>query len=52
MFQKYHKYLYDDKENEERAKISLKIAGNEQLYQVKRMIGGIGNMLFSIFSQT
>ena len=24
----------------------------EQLYQVKRMIGGIGNMLFSIYSQT
>ena len=27
-------------------------AGGEQLYQVERMIGGIGNMLFSIFSQT
>ena len=27
-------------------------AGREQLYQVKRMIGGIGNMLFSTYSQT
>ena len=30
----------------------LRRAGVEQLYQVKRMIGGIGNMLFSIYSQT
>ena len=34
------------------AKVSLKIAETEQLYQVKRMIGGIGDMLFSIHSQT
>ena len=32
--------------------ISLKIAGVEHFYQVKRMIRGIGNMLFSIHSQT
>ena len=30
--------------------VFLRRAGVEQLYQVKRMIGGIGNMLFSIFS--
>ena len=30
----------------------LRIAETVQLYQVERMIGGIGNMLFSIFSQT
>ena len=34
------------------AKVSLKRAETEQLYQVKRMIGGIGDMLFSICSQT
>ena len=34
------------------AKVFLKIAETEQLYQVKRMIGGIGNMSFSIYSQT
>ena len=34
------------------AKVSLKIAETEKPYQVKRMIGGIGDMLFSIFSQT
>ena len=34
------------------ARASLKIAETEQLYQVKRMIGGIGNKLFSIYSQT
>ena len=34
------------------AKVSLKIAETEQLYQVKRMIGGIGDMLFSTYSQT
>ena len=34
------------------ARASLKIAQTEQLYQVKRMIGGIADMLFSIFSQT
>ena len=34
------------------AKVSLNIAQTEQLYQVKRMIGGIGDMLFSIHSQT
>ena len=28
--------------------VSLRIAGVEQFYQVQRMIGGIGNMLFSI----
>ena len=33
------------------AKVSLNIAETEQLYQVKRMIGGIGDMLFSIYSQ-
>ena len=30
----------------------LRIAETVQLYQVERMIGGNGNMLFSIFSQT
>ena len=34
------------------AKVSLKIAETEKLYQVKRMIGGIGNMLFSTYSQS
>ena len=34
------------------AKVSLKRAETEQLFQVKRMIGGIGDMLFSICSQT
>ena len=34
------------------AKVSLKIAETEQLYQGKRMIGGIGDMLFSIDSHT
>ena len=29
-----------------------KRAGGEQLYQMEQRIGGIGNMLFSIFSQT
>ena len=33
------------------AKVSHKIAETEQLYQVKQMIGGIGNMLFSTDSQ-
>ena len=28
------------------ARASLRRAGVEQLYQVKRMIGGIGNMLY------
>ena len=32
--------------------VSLRRAGVEQLHLVKRMIGGIGNMLFSIYSQT
>ena len=32
--------------------VSIGIAGVEQPYQVKRMIGGIGDMLFSIYSQT
>ena len=32
--------------------VSLRRAGTQQLHQVKRMIGGSGNMLFSIFSQT
>ena len=32
--------------------VSLRRAGVEQLYQVKRMIGGIGNMLFSTYSHT
>ena len=32
--------------------ISLRTAETEQLYQVKRMIGGIGDMLFSVCSQT
>ena len=30
------------------AKVSLKIAETEQPYQVKRMIGGIGDMLFKL----
>ena len=34
------------------AKVSLKIAETEQFCQVKRMIGGIGDMLLSIYSQT
>ena len=34
------------------AKVSLKIVKLNRLYQVKRMIGGIGDMLFSIYSQT
>ena len=34
------------------AKVALKIAEIEQFSQVKRMIGGIGDMLFSICSQT
>ena len=34
------------------AKIPLKIVGVEQLSQARRMIGGIGNMLFSTYSQT
>ena len=32
------------------AKVSLKIAETELPYQVKRMIGGIGDMLFSIYN--
>ena len=32
--------------------VSLRITGTQQLHQVKRMIGGIGNMLFSTCSQT
>ena len=32
--------------------VSLRTAGAQQLYQVKRMLGGIGNMLFSTCSQT
>ena len=31
--------------------VSLRRAGVQQLYQVQRMIGGIGNMLFSTCSQ-
>ena len=34
------------------AKVSLNIAETEQPYQAKRIIGGIGDMLFSIDSQT
>ena len=34
------------------ARASVKIFETEQLYQVKRMIVGIGDMLFSIYSQT
>ena len=34
------------------AKLSLNMAETEQLCEVKWMIGGIGDMLFSIFSQT
>ena len=32
--------------------VSRMIAGAEQLYQVTRMIKGIGNVLFSTFSQS
>ena len=32
--------------------VSLRTAETEQLDQGKRMIGGIGDMLFSIYSQT
>ena len=31
------------------AKVSLRIAGAEQLFQVKRMLSGIDNVLFSTF---
>ena len=34
------------------SEVSLKIAGVEQLSQGKRMIGGIGHVLFSTYSQT
>ena len=34
------------------AKVSLKIAETEQLYQVERMVGGIGDMLCSIYSES
>ena len=34
------------------AKVILQTAETEQLHQVQRMIGGIRNMLFSIYSQT
>ena len=32
--------------------VSLRITGVQQLHQVKRMIGGIRNMLFSVYFQT
>ena len=32
--------------------VSLRIAETEQLYQAQRMIGGIGNVLLSTYSQT
>ena len=32
--------------------VSLRIAETEELYQAKRMIGGIGNVLLSTYSQT
>ena len=32
--------------------VSLRIAETEQLYQAQRMIGGIGNVLLSTFSQS
>ena len=32
--------------------VSLRIAETEQLYQAHRMIGGIGNVLLSTYSQT
>ena len=32
--------------------VSTRINGAQQLHQVKRMIGGLGNMLFSTYSQT
>ena len=28
------------------------VSGGEQLYQARRMIGGIGNVVFSTYSQT
>ena len=34
------------------ANVSLRITGAQQLHQVMRMIGGIGNMLLSIYSDT
>ena len=34
------------------AKVSLKGAETEQLYQAQRMFGGIGNVLLSTFPQT
>ena len=32
--------------------VSLRMARGEQLYQVKRISGGLGNVLFSTYSQT
>ena len=32
--------------------VSLRIAETEQLYQAKRMIGGMGDVLLSTYSQT
>ena len=32
--------------------VSLRIAETEQLYQAQRMLGGIGNVLLSTYSQT
>ena len=32
--------------------VSLRIAETEQLYQARRMFGGIGDMLLSTYSQT
>ena len=34
------------------SEVSLRIAGVEQFYQVKRMIRGIGGVLSSTYSQT
>ena len=34
------------------SEVSLRIAETEQLYQVKRMFGGIGNVLFATYSQS
>ena len=45
-------WCWRGEEEGERLIESLRRAGVEQLYQVKRMIGGIGDVLFSIFSQT
>ena len=47
-----HRSLCLEKRATKQPLVSLNIAESEQPYQVKRMIGGIGDMLFSLYSQT